>query len=90
MQMLQVQIGQSFPVILCCLQDGTVAFAKVHNFSPVWDMPEDGQIGAYFSPLTIWVFEPQGAEIQLEYSTTYRYKEMPLLLKWLQQQKLQQ
>lgn len=87
--MIQFQIGQTFPVILACFDNGCVALLKVHNFKPVLDSFEHGVSGAFHGDY-FTLFTKEGDDLQeFEYSTAYNYKTIPLLLAWLKQQNLQ-
>lgn len=92
MQLVQVQIGQTFPVILGCFPDATVALLRPNGvpFQLVIDRPADHiQYGVwgYFDSRD-FTLNQGGDQITFQYNTTYRYKEIPLLLAWLQQQQL--
>lgn len=91
MQMIQVRFGDSMPLVLLCLSNGTIAFAKLTHFHPVIDMQEDnGLVKAEFHVDHIEFKSKSGETSQwFNYSTTYDYKQHPLMLGWLQQQNLQ-
>lgn len=89
MQMLQFQIGQTFPLVLACFDNGTVALLKAREFSSIFDSPETGVHGA-FHPDHFALWTPGRESLaEFEYSTQYNYKNIPLLLAWLKQQNLQ-
>lgn len=83
--MLQVQIpiGQ-MPINLILLSDGTVVFIKVATFGVIFDQKLDG-VSAIFEDDHFTL-----AESEFYYNTIYRYKEIPEMLQWLQQQNLQE
>lgn len=94
MQYVQVPIG-TLPVNLLMFPAvAGVAFVKVREFGLVGDFNYEGKnaVEAYFFPGS-FVFSDDGllAEGATDYfyGTIYQYKEIPLMLKWLQQQNLE-
>jgi len=81
---VQVPIG-NLPVQLVLLSDGTLVFVRVANISCIIDQAPEGGVGAVFYDDHFLV----GNE-ELWYNTIYRYKDKPDMLKWLQQQTLQE
>lgn len=73
----------NMPINLILLpQAAEVVFVVVQPFKLIYDMGTDGQ-DAYF--------DQEGFSIggsSYYYDTQYRYKEIPAMLKWLQEQKL--
>ena len=72
------------PVNIVLLSAGTLAFVKVAELSTLFDQPSiQGDINA--------VFYKDDFSIDNEpysYNTVYEYKNIPSMLKWLQQQQL--
>lgn len=89
MQMFQFQIGQQFPLVLICLQDGSIALAKKQEITVLLDHPEQSGVEATFDNDSFDILGEEGQSITLQYNTTYQYKTIPLLLAWLEQQNLQ-
>lgn len=73
---------------------GRVVFVTAADkFKSVIDQPEgENAIGGVFSDEGFALFEEWvgGAIETFDYNTIYDYKEIPLMLKWLQQQNLQE
>lgn len=90
MNMMQVQIGQTFPVVLGLFQNGTVALLKPNNatFKAVFEQAGEGGVGGTFMLNEFSLYRGDDL-ICLQYNMMYPYKEMPLLLDWLKQQTLQ-
>lgn len=89
----QIRLG-SLPINLVLVGDSTwgeVVFVKVQEkIKTVFDEPEDTQaVMAVFTDVGFGLSTPNAAD-HFEYDTRYDYKNIPLMLKWLQQQKLQQ
>lgn len=81
--MYQVQVPIcGLPVHLILLSDGTLVFIRVAKVGVIFDMPEDGLDAI----LTDDGFSIAGEDFW--YNTIYKYKEIPNMLTWLQQQKL--
>jgi hypothetical protein len=99
---LQVPIAGMPVHLICCLVPGTtvvngitynvegkVAFVKVAQFDTVFDQPQNrGDIGAIFYEDSFILIDEDWMET-FNYSTIYDYKNIPRMLKWLQQQNLQ-
>lgn len=81
---VQVPIG-NMPVQLVLLSDGTLVFIKVARFGTILDQAPEGGVGAVFTDDN---FQIDGEDFW--YNTIYQYKEKPNMLKWLQQQNLQE
>lgn len=77
---MQVEIC-AFPVHLILQSDGQVAFVIVRNFNYLLDM---GEPDASFTMDHFTI----GTE-DFDYNTFYQYKEIPVMLSWLQRQGLQ-
>lgn len=73
--------------------EGRVAFVKVRPVGTIFDEPEEKTaLHAVFNDDNFAIYVQQvGGEIEpFEYDTVYDYKNIPLMLRWLQQQKLQE
>lgn len=81
----QLPLG-NLPFHLVLISDGTVAFVLHQHFKLIHDdHPKD-------SGKVVGIYDTQGFSLNGEaflYSTKYAYKEMPTLLKWLQEQELE-
>lgn len=92
---VQVPIG-SLPVNLVLVgnkERGNVVFVKVGKVGTIIDQSElKDNVGAVFIETNFCFFEEQanGAIESFEYNTLYEYKDIPLMLRWLQRQELQQ
>jgi hypothetical protein len=83
-----VQLG-NLPIGMYCLfPQGVVSFFKLANFPPFFDIEEEGKVAAEFFP-SHFVLHHKGETLEVFFQTTYEYKKMPMLLKWLQQLQLQ-
>lgn len=88
---LQVPIG-NLPVHLVLVgnkERGRVAFVRVQPFKTVVDQGPAGGVDATFFQECFHLGYAD-LEEQFEYETVYDYKDIPLMLRWLQQQNLQQ
>lgn len=80
----------NLPIHLVLLSDATIAWVKVAPVGRIYDQPPSGGVAAVFDE-EWFVFEKStGENEQYEYNTRYAYKELPLMLTWLQQQNLEQ
>jgi predicted nucleic-acid-binding protein len=80
---VQVPIGQSFPVQLVLLSDGSLVFVRVAKVGYLLDQDNEGNTVAVFTDENFTI----GNE-ELWYNTIYRYKEKPGMLDWLKNQNL--
>lgn len=88
----QIPIG-SLPINLVLVgntQEGKAVFVKVAPFACVFDADAEGNIQAAFYAEEFILFTNADSEEVFQYDTIYNYKELPAMLGWLQQQKLQQ
>lgn len=87
---VQVPLGR-LPLTLFCLSNGTVAIGlSQHPLAPFKDLLDvfpDG-VSAHFHTEGFEVSR-EGTVEQYSYGEQIRYKQQPLLLKWLQQQELE-
>lgn len=86
MHQLPIRLG-SLPISLVLISDGSVAFVKSCNFKTICDVPEGvGEVVA--------IFDNEGFQLgntsNFCYNVAYKYKEIPDMLSWLQQQNLQE
>lgn len=91
MYQVQVPIG-SLPINLVLVGNkfrGGVVFVKVAPFRTIIDQAENGQIAAVFTQQDFTLLSDDAAD-SFEYNTVYEYKDIPVMLRWLQQQKLEQ
>lgn len=84
--MLQVQVPLAgLPIRLVCIMDATVGFIRTSDFQAVLDIPEDENgIDAVFYNENFYI-----GHTEYKYNTAYPYKNIPEMLQWLQQQKLE-
>lgn len=83
---LQVSIGETFPVSLVLLSNGTLVWIKTTQFKPIYDSPsEPDSIAAVFSEDGFTI-----GDDEYSYNRIYEYKELPSMLKWLKQQQMQE
>jgi hypothetical protein len=81
--MFQCQVPiAGMPVNLILLSDGTIVFIKVGPVGVIFDQPETG-IVATFHESSFFI-----DYVEYSYNTIYRYKQIPSMLTWLQQQNL--
>lgn len=89
---VQVPLG-GLPVNLVLVgnrEQGKVVFVKVARIAKcIIDHAKLDEVNAAFTESTIYLHDNETEE-QFAYDTIYEYKEIPLMLRWLQQQKLQQ
>ena len=86
MHQLPIKLG-SLPINLVLISNGSVAFVKAGNFTTIFDFPEDkNDVEAIFSYSDFCIGNAEG----LCYNVAYKYKEIPDMLAWLQQQNLQE
>lgn len=93
----QIPLG-GLPVHLVLVgnrDDGKVVFVRVAPYNgDILDMPNDLEgVAAMFGPEGFYLAEViyrGGNGEYFEYNTVYDYKNIPLMLRWLQQQELQQ
>ena len=79
----QIALG-NLPFHLVIISDSTVAFSLHGNFKVIADNYSEGKVRG--------VYDSQGFSLDGEpfmYNTKYSYKEIPTLLKWLQEQELE-
>lgn len=88
MQGIQIVIGNSMPVQLVCLEDGSIMFVKVADFPGVLESPVEGVVTADFFRNNFYLSSSKLDTDVYTYSTRYRYKEHPKMLAWLQRQNL--
>lgn len=87
----QIRLG-SLPVNLVLVGDrtyGEVVFVKVAPVGITMDQVPRDEVSAWFDEDGFTFFDQHAAE-DLHYDTLYDYKNIPLMLRWLQQQNLQQ
>lgn len=73
----------NFPFHLVLIINGTVAFEVFRHFKLIQDNLQGGKVRG--------VYDMEGFSLDGEpfmYNTQYSYKEIPVLLKWLQEQAL--
>lgn len=73
-------------VVLVFLSNGLLAIVPAGQVLCTLDNSTDG-VTALFSQDTISFFNDE-EEVHLNYGTTYNYRQLPLLLRWLQGQRL--
>jgi hypothetical protein len=83
MHQLQIPLGQ-LPVNLVLLSNGCVVFIKVASFDVIFDQAPEGVDAVFMDDHFIIDGEEHS------YNTMYEYKHIPGMLKWLQQQNLQE
>lgn len=87
MHQLQIKLG-SLPISLVLISDGSVAFVKSCNFKAICDSGDDD------GKQIVAIFDNEGFQLgntdNFCYNVAYRYKEIPDMLKYLQQQNLQE
>jgi hypothetical protein len=90
---VQVPIG-SLPVNLVLVgnkEEGKVAFVKVAPVGLILENVQQGkEVAAMFAEDEFCISNTDMETEVFNYDTIYDYKNIPLMLKWLQQQKLQQ
>jgi hypothetical protein len=83
---MQMQVGiANMPINLVLRSDGVLAFVRVEQFKALFDMapsPDGVSAAFYEDSFTI-------ADEEYAYNTLYAYQEIPGMLAWLLQQKLQ-
>lgn len=87
----QIPLG-GLPVHLVLVGDNTqgrVVFVKVAPVGLIFDQRERSLVSAWFDESGFTLFD-QHESADYQYDTMYEYKELPLMLKWLQQQNLPQ
>ncbi len=82
MQYIQTQIG-SLPVSLLCLEDATIVLQPLVPSFPVY--LDIGTPAALIDASGVHIGD-WGQEETYSYGTRYAYKEIPVLLAWLQRQ----
>ena len=83
MQQLQMPIN-NLPLSLVLVSNGTIGIVPRGNFPVIYDQPSQG-IHAIITPEKMIV-----GTTEVKYNTSLKYKEMPELLEWLQNQSLEQ
>lgn len=84
MYQIQIGIGHNFPIGLILLSNGTLTFVKTSVVGVLYDQPGDKEA-------VHGIFTEEGFSLNDEsfsYKVLYAYKEIPVMLRWLQQQKL--
>lgn len=71
------------PLALVLSHDSSIIFTKTIRFKCIYDLPEDG-IPALFDEIGFNI-----GDESFIYDFPYRYKEIPGMLQWLVQQKLE-
>lgn len=87
----QVPLG-SLPINLVLVgnrEQGRVVFVKVAPVGVIVENEVRDKVSAWFDEEGFTLFD-QGTGETFNYNTLYEYKEIPLMLRWLQQQQLQQ
>lgn len=74
----------SLPLNIVYLSNGQIGLVPRGIFPTIFDSPEKG-IHAIITPEKMIV-----GTTEIKYNTSLKYKEMPELLEWLQQQNLEQ
>jgi hypothetical protein len=91
--MMQWQLriaGSRFPLALVLVLDHegpSVVLTPLRKFELIVEPEVDGKIGAWYGGDSMTLVNGQEEE-DFFYHTTYRYKDIPLLLRWLQQQNI--
>lgn len=81
---IQVGIGKSFPVSLILVSDGRLAFVKTSRVGVLFDQPESEEdVRGVFTEDSFSL-----SDENFSYQVLYAYKDIPAMLRWLQQQKL--
>lgn len=89
---VQVPLG-NLPVHLVLVGNkarGRVAFVKVAPVGLILESVVAGKVGAMFTEDDFSLSSDDGNVEAFDYNKVYDYKEIPLMLRWLQQQRLQQ
>ena len=73
----------TLPLNIVYVSNGTIGIVPRGDFPVLFDMPEQG-IHAIITPEKMIV-----GTTEIKYNTSLKYKEMPELLTWLQQQNLE-
>lgn len=73
----------TLPLNIVYVSNGTIGIVPRGNFPVIYDQPEQG-IHAIITPEKMIV-----GNTNVPYNVSLKYKEMPELLKWLQQQDLE-
>lgn len=91
MSLFQCQVPLAgLPVNLVLLSNGTLAFVRVAEFVGIYDQRAFGQdVDAMFGRDDFAFIHDEGYD-EFAYNTAYNYKEIPSMLKWLQQQNLEE
>lgn len=90
LRQLDLAIGNTFPVILSLISDGTLFFQPLVGITTVYDISEreDGVHGVFtIDGFSLWR-DKQENKLDYMYHVPYNYKDMPLLKDWLIQQNL--
>lgn len=82
MQQLAINIG-NLPISLVLISNGQLALVPRGSFKTIYDQPEQGISAIVHSDKMIV------GNTEVCYNVALRYKEMPELLEWLVQQKLE-
>lgn len=86
MQMMQMQLAiANMPINLVLLSNENLAFVRVNEFKVLFDMaPTPNGVSAEFYEELFCI-----DNVEYRYNTAYAYKEIPTMIQWLQQQRLQ-
>ena len=90
--MFQAQMQlPGLPILLTLRSDATIAFTPFQAFPTIIDQPEDANaVKAIFDSEHTLFYLTDDDKQEYNYNTPIAYKEEPLLLRWLQQQHLEQ
>lgn len=81
-QQISAPLG-NLPLSIVYVSNGTIGLVPKGNFPVLFDMPEQG-IHAIITPEKMIV-----GTTEIKYNTSLKYKEMPELFEWLQNQQLE-
>lgn len=82
-QQISAPLG-NLPLSIVYLSNGTIGLVPKGIFPTIYDMPEQGIHAIITTEKMI------AGTTEVKYNTSLKYKEMPELLEWLQQQNLEQ
>lgn len=87
MQQVQVNLG-GLPIVLVCLSDSGVVFVPVASFSAIIDTGQE--VNAWLFSDEFFLCDNATGQVQdYSYNTVYYYKDLPDMLRWLKQFKLE-
>ena len=76
-------------VVVGTQEQGSVVFVPIRQVGVICDYQTRENVSAWFDNDGFTLYDQAGGE-DFAYNTVYDYKNIPLMLRWLQQQNLQQ